>query len=322
MTVKYEDYYEILGVNKSATEKEIQQAFRKMARKYHPDVNKASDAEAKFKEINEAYGVLKDPEKRKPYDQLGSNWKSGQDFTPPPEWQGQQQNSSQGFDFSRQGDSSDFFEILFGGGSGSFGGFSGFEQQRKRRMSQHGEDRHAELEISFEEAFTGGNRNVRLQLQEIQINRNIANRIKEYQIKIPAGIKNGGSIRLKGQGEPGFSGVAGDLLLKIHYSQHPVYQFKNNDLTADVSITVWEAMLGAKINVPTLHGPVIMNIPSGIQLGQRLRLKGKGMPIKSGYADMFVIIHIDIPRNLTDEQKEEISRLSFLARKNDSYPFR
>jgi len=288
-----------------------------MARKYHPDVNKASDAEAKFKEINEAYGVLKDSEKRKSYDQLGSNWNNGQYFTPPPGWQGRQQNSSQGFNFSGQGDSSDFFEILFGGGRGGFDGFSDFGQQRKSRMSQSGEDRHAKLEISFEEAFTGGNRNIKLQLPKIQSNGNIVNRIKEYQIKIPAGIKNGGNIRLKGQGEPGFSGVAGDLLLKVLYSQHPVYRFKNNDLTADVSVTVWEAMLGAKVSVPTLHGPVIMTLPSGIRSEQRLRLKGKGMPIKSGYADMFVIIRIDIPRNLTEEQKEEVSRLSFLAKKNN-----
>ena len=317
MTVKYEDYYEILGVAKSATEKEIQQAFRKMARKYHPDVNKASDAEAKFKKINEANGVLKDPEKRKAYDQLGSNWKNGQDFTPPPDWQGRQQNSSQGFEFSGQGDFSDFFEILFGGKRDGFGGFSSFRQQRKSQMSQRGEDRHAELEISFEEAFAGGNRNIRLQLPETQSNGNSANRIKEYQIKIPAGIKNGGNIRLIGQGEPGFSGAAGDLFFKVHYSQHPVYRFENNDLTADISITVWEAMLGAKVSVPTLHGPVIMNIPSGIRSGQKLRLKGKGIPIESGYDDMFVIIRIDIPKNLTNEQKQEISRLSFLAKKNN-----
>ncbi len=310
MGVQYKDYYEILGVPRNATQEEIQRAYRKLARKYHPDVNKEPGAEEKFKEINEAYEVLKDPEKRKRYDQLGAHWKAGQEFTPPPGWDIH-------FDFGSGGG----VEDIFFGGFGGESGFSDFFEmlfggaRRKHRARQNystggftwvrdGSDQEATIRISLEDAYRGTTKTITLPHNN-----------KTYEVKIPRGILPGQKIRLAGQGSPGMGGGrSGDLYLRVEIEPHPVFRLEGRDLYMDLPVTPWEAALGGDISVNTLDGSVTVKIPPGTQSGQKLRLRGKGMPNPKGVpGDLYAVIQIKVPKHLTSEERrlfEELKRVS------------
>lgn len=329
MSVAFQDYYKTLNVKRTASQEEITKAFRKLAREYHPDVNKAADAEDKFKQLNEAYEVLRDPEKRTQYDALGENWKAGQSFQPPPDWadmfsqfgaQGGQSGGRRTFKFNTAGGGanpfgsagggeqfSDFFSMLFGNGEPDFGG----GQRRSRGgFGQAGESIHASLTISLEEAYRGGKKGIALEVTEPNAQGVPERKMKQYQVNIPAGISEGRSIRLAGQGTSATGGPAGDLLIKIHVAPHPIFKVDGANITAAVPIAPWEAVLGGKIEVPTLDGPVSMNVPAGTQGGAKLRLKGKGLPRKGdARGDMFVELPIQVPTSLTERERELFTEL-------------
>src|SRR5438034_11674541 len=285
MPVQFRDYYETLGVPKAATEDEIRSAFRKLARKYHPDVAKDKKAaEEKFKEINVAYEVLGDPEKRKKYDQLGADWNRPGGFQPPPEWQRQGQQPGGGF-YQWGGDGggvqfefdgtgfSDFFEAFFGGGRGrsAFGGFGGREATAER-----GADVEADILVSLEEALHGSTRTVSLR-------RAGSNKVEKYQVKIPRGVHEGQRIRLAGQGEAGArGGKSGDLFLRVRLAKHPDFSVEGSDLIHEVNIAPWQAALGTELKVPKLEGNGGLEIAAGRLGGEGFRLRGQGLPEISG----------------------------------------
>jgi curved DNA-binding protein len=306
--MEYKDYYKILGVSRTASEDEIKKAYRKLARKYHPDVSKEPNAEERFKETSEAYEVLRDPEKRRAYDQLGSEWQSGQEFRPPPNWERE-------FHFGHGGlggDFSDFFESLFGRGFGGFGGAGagrrGFQQQRG--FQQRGQDEHARIEITLEEAYHGGSRTLQLQVPEVDAAGRAITRTKSLNVKIPAGVTEGQKIRLSGQGAPGIGGgPGGDLYLEVSIKPHPLYQLSGKDITLELPIAPWEAALGARVQVPTLGGRVTLNIPAGSQSGQRLRLHGRGLPGRPA-GDQYVVLKIVNPPAESETAREVFRRMS------------
>jgi curved DNA-binding protein len=322
--MEYKDYYKILGVARTATADEIKKTYRRLARKYHPDVSKEKDAEARFKEVQEAYEVLKDTEKRAAYDQLGSNWQQGQQFRPPPEW-------ASGFEFRGrpgagqqpefQGGFSDFFSSLFGGGGG--GPFAQqqdpFGQARARRP-RAGRDSHARVDLDLEEAYRGGTRTFELQRPEAGPDGTAELRTHAVKVTIPRGVTAGQRLRLNGQGEaaPG-GGRAGDLYLEIHVRPHRLYQLDGRDVTLTLPIAPWEAALGATVEVPTLGGSVEMRIPPGSQSGQKLRLRGRGLPGEPP-GDQTVQLKIVTPPATTPESKalyEQMrSELAFNPREN------
>ena len=294
--MEYKDYYQILGVDRSASEAEIKKAYRKLAGKYHPD--KPSGDEAKFKDISEAYEVLGDKEKRAMYDQFGSNYKNGQHFEPPP---GFEQMFGGGFGGGQAGGFSDFFESLFRGqggfGGGGFGG--GFGGQR---YAQKGEDQVVKVFVTLEEAVNGNERTLNLQVPQADARGQVQHRNKQIKVKIPPGIKQGQRIRLSGQGAPGFGGgPSGDLYLEIDLQAHPLYKVKDEDVILDLPLTPWEAALGTKVQVPTLKGKVNLSIPAGSQSGTKLRIKGRGLGKTPG--DQYVVVQIHTPPAQTDEVK-------------------
>ncbi len=306
--MEYKDYYKILGVPRNASQEEIKRAYRRLARKYHPDVSKEPDAEERFKEINEAYEVLKDPEKRAAYDQLGTGWQAGQEFHPPPDWeeifggfrQGGGAAGAEGF-----GGFSDFFESLFGGGFGRAGRRGGFRMR--------GQDEFARLRITLEEAYHGGTRTLELQVPEMDEAGRVRARTRRIQVRIPRGVTEGQQIRVPGQGAPGIGGgPPGDLYLEVEFVPHPHFRAEGRDIHLTVPVTPWEAALGAKILVPTLGGPVALKIPPGTQSGRRLRLKGRGLP-GSPPGDQYVTVQIVTPpadtparRALYERMREEM----------------
>ncbi len=320
MAVKFRDYYEILAVKRGASQAEIQRAYRKLARKYHPDVNKAKDAEDKFKEINEAYEVLKDPEKRKMYDQLGPEWRSGQEFRPPPGWDFRQQGfrtaggqGAQEFQWGGSGGFSDFFESLFGGGGfqeGVRGGRGGFGRQGTV-FRQAGSDQETTLRITLEEAFQGAAKPIILQSQSITPDGQIQTQEKRYEVKIPPGILPGQKIRLSGQGGAGVGGgPSGDLYLKIEIEPHQVFTLNGRDLYMEVPVTPWEAVLGAEINVQTLSGTITLKIPPSTQSGQKLRIRGKGMPNPKGpLGDLYATVVVKVPTKPSPKERELMEEL-------------
>jgi len=307
MPVQFQDYYKTIGVSRSASEDEIQKAFRKLARKYHPDVNKDPGAEEKFKELNEAYEVLKDPDKRRSYDQLGANWKAGQNFSPPPGWENIRfATGGPGAAAGGAGDFSDFFSSLFGGA----GGAGGFRGARSGAMRRRGEDFEAELEISLRDAAHGLKKKVDL---DIQGPGGLgAARKKSLTVTIPAGVTTGSKIRLSGQGGPGAAGgPAGDLFLRLRLRRDPDFTPEAHNLRTTLKLTPWEAALGTQIDVPTLEGPVKMKVPAGIQSGQSLRLKGKGLPKRKGETgDLLATVQIAVPKELTEKEKELFEQLA------------
>jgi len=294
----YKDYYQIMGVERSASQDEIKRAYRKLARKYHPDVSKEANAEVRFKEVGEAYEVLKDPEKRAAYDQLGANWKAGQEFRPPPDWDAGFEYSGGGFTGGDASDFSDFFESLFGRGFGGAraGGHPG-------GMHAHGNDHHAKVLIDLEDAYRGATRSITLQSPEVDNQGHVVTKQRTLNVKIPKGIKQGQRIRLSGQGSPGMGqGQAGDLYLEIEFNPHSMYKVDGHDVYLDLPVAPWEAALGATIKVPTPVGPVDLKIPAGTSNGRKLRLKARGIPGKTP-GDLYVVPQITLPPADTDEAK-------------------
>jgi curved DNA-binding protein len=286
--MQYKDYYEIMGIARDATQDEIKRAYRKLARKYHPDVSKEPHAEQKFKEVGEAYEVLKDPEKRVAYDQLGKAGVAGEEFTPPPNWDAGFEFSGGGFTAGDAEAYSDFFETLFGRGAGT---------TRAHRGGYHarGEDHHAKVMVDLEDAYNGATRGITLQAPEIDASGHLHTRERTLNVRIPKGIRQGQKIRLAGQGSPGFGeGAAGDLYLEIEFKPHPFYRVEERDLYLELPVAPWEAALGATVKAPTPTGVVDLKIPPGSSSGRKLRLKGRGIPAKQP-GDIYVLLKIALP---------------------------
>jgi curved DNA-binding protein len=312
--VEYRDYYGTLGVDKGASQADIQRAYRKLARKYHPDINKESGAEARFKQIGEAYEVLKDPDKRAKYDQYGSAWKNAQHTgAPPPGWEGVQFDfggpGQGGFDFSGTGPSgfSSFFEMLFGGG-GPFagaagGGFPG-GGARAQQAPRRGGDQESQIAVSLEELAQGGKR-------QITLTDPSNGRSETLEVTIPKGLRPGQKIRLAGKGGRGMmGGTAGDLLLQINLEPHSHFKVEGDDLVAPVEVSPSIAALGGETSVRTLDGSTRIKLPPGSSSGRRIRLRGKGLPRAGGErGDQFVEVKIVVPRELTDEQRRLFEEL-------------
>ena len=309
--MEYKDYYKILGLERTATQDEVKRAYRKLARKYHPDVNSEPDAEAKFKEAGEAYEVLKDPEKRAAYDELGANWQAGQQFKPPPDWDAGFEFSGGGYTQADRTAFSDFFETLFGQARAS----NGFRSQYDfdgREFHVHGQDHHAKIIIDLQDAYDGATRELSLRSPELDASGHVVVNERKLQVKIPKGISQGQHIRLAGQGAPGIGkGQKGDLYLEVQFRTDPIYHVEGRDVYFDLPITPWEAALGHSIKVPTPKGTVDLKIPLGARSGQKLRLKGRGIPGKL-VGDLYAVIQIIVPpaknnkiRNLYEQLAQE-----------------
>jgi curved DNA-binding protein len=302
MPVQFRDYYETLGVSKSATQEEIKSAFRKLARKYHPDTAKdKQSAEEKFKEINEAYEVLSDPEKRKKYDAYGANWQQG-GFQPPPGGGGVYEGFPGGYDqggvefhFGGTG-FSDFFEQLFGARSRGRRGFSGYDFGE---APLQGQDVEADILVTLEEALRGSTR-------QISFRRGASGKPQTYTVKIPKGVREGQRIRLAGLGEEGGrGGQAGDLYLRIKFEKHPDFEVRGSDLYYDLEIPVSKAVLGGEFEVSTLEGRAKLRVPVCAQNGQKFRLSGRGLPRKEGgRGDFYAVLQPFLPRELTSRERE------------------
>ena len=292
---EYKDYYKIMGVARDVGQDELKRVYRRLARKFHPDVSKEKDAEARFKEVQEAYEVLKDPQKRAAYDQLGSNWRQGQEFRPPPDW-------GQNFEFStafgdQEGGFSDFFSSLFGGaargGRGRPGGGG-------RGFAMAGDDQVASIEIDLEDSFRGGSQTIELKGQ---------GGARTLKITIPQGIVEGQRIRLAGQGSPGHGGgPSGDLYLEVRFRKHKLFQVEGRDVTLTLPVAPWEAALGATVPTPTLAGTVDLRIPANAKAGQRMRLKGRGLPGATP-GDQYVVLKIVLPSADTAQARELYERM-------------
>lgn len=298
--MQYKDYYKIMGLARTATQDEIKRAYRKLARKYHPDVSKEPNAEERFKELGEAYEVLRDNEKRAAYDRLGSTWRSGQEFTPPPGWDA----GEFGFHHAAHAGAvpeqfSDFFESLFGRGFHAEPGGA-----RRAGARVRGEDEHAKILISLEDAFHGTTRMIELAVPQLDSRGNMVLQKRALQVKIPAGISQGQQIRLSGQGSPGIGGgTSGDLYLEVELQPHPLFHAEGRDIHLNLPLTPWEAALGARLTVPTLGGKVEVKIPPGSQTGQKLRLKGRGLGGKAP-GDQYIILQIVVPPANTAAAKD------------------
>jgi curved DNA-binding protein len=297
--MEFRDYYEVMDLKRDATQDEVKRAYRKLSRKYHPDVSKESDAEERFKEVGEAYAVLKDPEKRAAYDQLGKDWKAGQEFHPPPNW-------DEGFEFSGSGQQSysgdqfsEFFENLFAqAGRGRPGGRAGGQG-----LDMRGDDRHARISIDFRDSYSGAKHPITLQVPEVTAAGHVVTKEVTLNVKIPKGIQAGQKIRLAQQGSPGLgNGKPGDLFLEIEFRPDKHYRADGADVYLTLPVAPWEAALGATVTVPIPSGNVELKIPANSSQGSKLRLKGKGLP---GMApgDLYVIIDVQLPPADSDAAK-------------------
>jgi curved DNA-binding protein len=331
MAVKFKDYYEVLGVPRGASEDDIRKAFRKLARQYHPDVAKDKKvAEEKFKEINEANEVLSDPAKRKKYDELGANWKQGAEFRPPggtgrgsPFTTGSQRGGGHAeYQFGGTG-FSDFFESVFGSRGGRRGGFSGSGADDDEAFAERGSDVEGDIMVSLEEAMRGSVRTVNLQ-RAVECERcrgtgtlgqrpcpacggsGQVTKADSYQVRIPVGVNEGQKLRLAGRGGAGQGGgAAGDLLLRVRLAKHPDFEIQDHNLVREIQIAPWEAVLGAQISVPTLEAPVNIKIPPGTQNGQRLRVRGRGLPQHGGArGDLLVAVRVEVPATISEKERE------------------
>ncbi len=313
--VKFQDYYATLGVERGASRDDIQRAYRKLARKHHPDIDKTPGATQRFAQINEAHEVLIDPEKRKRYDALGSRWKEGEEFRPPPEWEasfggargrgGEPAGGFEAFDFEAPEGFSSFFEAFFGGANaGGFGARRGPPRPRAGRTIE------AQLEIDLEDAYSGATRTITLATDDG------AAAARTYDVRIPAGTTDGSTIRLRGQGDPGRSGgPAGDLLLHVRIREHPRFTHDGAELGTRLRVTPSEAALGAKIDVPVLGGQrVVLTVPPGSSSGKKLRVRGMGLPVRDGgRGDLIVELAISVPETLGPDERrlyEELARAS------------
>jgi len=276
--LQFKDYYQTLGVARDATADEIKKAFRKLARKYHPDLSKEANAEARMKEINEANAVLSDPEKRAAYDALGRGYQPGQEFRPPPDWDANFEFSGPGFGSAEAADFSDFFAELFGR-MGARPGATGFGQ-REARFEARGEDHHAKIVLDIEDAWRGARRQISLRVPRLDASGHVVLDTRTLDVQIPRGVRAGQLIRLAGQGAPGRGGsTPGDLLLEVHFHPHPRYQASGRDLLVDLPVAPWEAALGSVIPVPLPDGSTLkVRIPAGAQSGRQLVVRGKGIP--------------------------------------------
>lgn len=296
--MEFKDYYKTLGVAKDAKLDEIKKKYRLLARKYHPDVSDEPNAEEKFKEVREAYEVLKNDEKRAAYDQLGRKPQPGEEFYPPPGWEFHQQRGDGEFDPNMGAGASDFFESLFGQHAG--GG-----RRSRADFQQRGQDQHFKINLTLEDAFHGGAHT--LQLQEPQLDPTSGQmkmNTKSLKVKIPAGVTQDQHIRLAKQGSPGIGGAEkGDLYLEINLLPHKIYTVQGKDVYLNLPVTPWEAALGSKVEVPTLAGIIHLTIPPGSQTGKKLRLKGRGLPGKTS-GDQYVILKIFIPEPKDDTQRQ------------------
>ena len=343
MGVEFEDYYSVLGVDRDASQEEIQKAYKRLAKKYHPDVSDEPDAEEQFKKLNEAYEVLKDPEKRKKYDRLGKDWEKGQEVNPPPGWENVRVN----FGGDGQG-----FEDIFGGGGGArgggggpqggMGGFSDFFQaffgndfgggrqgrqaggaagrgtgrpggggrRGRRQRARKGRSHEAEVTVTLEDVYHGRERTVAIPVEKhTRDGRTIQNR-KTYTVRIPPGTTEGSKIRLAGEGEQAAGGSAGDLLLEVHIADHPDFEVDEYDLYTDIEIAPWEAALGTKVDVPTVEGEVTVKVPAGSKSGRKLRLRKKGLPDDSGSrGDLYVRLGVAVPEELSERERELYAEL-------------
>ena len=311
--MEFKDYYKVMGVERAATPEEIKRAHRKLARKYHPDVSKEKDAEARFKELAEAYDVLKDPEKRASYDQLGANYKAGQDFRPPPEWASRQQSSAGGFEDGPGADHSEFFDSLFrgmGGGRGGGGGQSYRSRNSAEMFDMHGQDQHARIQINIEDSYRGATRTLQLRVPQETADGRVQMHDRTIEFVIPKGIRAGQHIRLAAQGAPGIGqGAAGDLYLDVEVLPHPLYRADGHDVYMDLPVSPWEAALGAEVEAPTPTGHVEVKIPAGSVAGRKLRLKGRGLPGKTP-GDFYFVLQIALPSADTDAAKQAYADLS------------
>lgn len=314
--MEFKDYYKILGVDKNASADEIKKAYRKLARKYHPDVSKEKDASQRMAEVNEANTVLSDPEKRAAYDNLGKEgaYRSGQDFRAPPNWDA-------GFEFSEHGDSagmdsaafSDFFEQMFGraaraqrGAGGGGGGFHGGPPP-----SQRGEDHHAKIELDLRDAYTGAERMLSLRGARLDESGHLVNQERQLQVTIPKGVREGQLIRLSGQGSPGYGGAPnGDLFLEVQFKPDPRLRAQDRDVYQSVNVSPWEAELGGPIQVTTPGGATVeVNVPAHWKSGRKLRLKERGIPAATP-GDLYLELHVVLPPASTDEQRAAYSNMA------------
>ena len=297
--MEFKDYYQTMGVKRDATPDEIKRAYRKLARRYHPDVSKEPDAETRFKEVGEAYEVLKDAEKRAAYDQLGANWKAGQDFHPPPDWAEGFEFQSGGFSHADAAQFSDFFETLFGRG-----GFSrGFASRAPGDFDARGEDTYAKVVIDLEDAYQGATRSLTLRHTELGADGPPTLKEQTLNVRIPRGVRQGQHIRLAHQGGAGIGkGEAGDLYLEVEFRTHPLYHVEGRDVYLDLPVAPWEAALGATVKAPTPTGIVDLKIPAGSASGRKLRLKGRGIPGKAP-GDLYVVVQIALPPADSDTAK-------------------
>lgn len=296
--MEFKDYYKTLALSRDATQDDVKRAYRKLARKYHPDVSEEPNCEERFKEVGEAYEVLKDPEKRAAYDQLGTQWQSGQDFRPPPNW-------NEGFEFSGAGFTggdasaySEFFESLFGrefatGGAGP-----------RRSFQMRGEDHHAKILVDLDDTFEGATRAITLHAPELTAEGYVKTRERTLNVRIPKGIREGQQIRLAGQGGPALGDApAGDLYLAVEFKPHRHFRADRSDLLLDLPVSPWEAALGANVKVPTPSGAVDLRIPASSYQGRKLRLKGRGIPSKQP-GDLYVVLQVALPPAETAAAKE------------------
>ncbi len=301
--MEFKDYYTTLGIDRNATQDEVKRAYRKLARKYHPDINKDGDAEKRFKEIGEAYEVLQDTEKRAAYDKFGKDWQAGQDFNPPPDWDNGFEFHGGGYTETDASQFSDFFESLFGAQNraerqGPFGGsHAGY--------SGKGQDLHAKIVISLEDSYRGSKQSLTLQRPTVDESGHVTTKPHTLQVTIPKGITEGQQIRLSGQGAAGMGqGPAGDLFLEVAFAKHPHFTPDNRDIMLTLPIAPWEAALGATVPVPTLGGTVELKIPPASQTGKKLRLKGRGLSSAKATGDQYVTLAIMVPKPVTEKDKE------------------
>ena len=344
MPVQFKDYYEVLGVSRSASDADIKKAFRKLARKYHPDVAKdKKTAEEKFKGINEAYEVLSDPAKRKKYDELGADWKQGAEFRAPPDWQNRYGRPASGvgtesgnFEFQFDGTGfSDFFEQIFGSKGRGKKGFNRADVFPEENFSERGKDVEADLMVTLEEAVRGAVRPISLRRaspcgrcdgegarngQDCPACRGSGqvSKIENYQVKIPPGVIEGQRLRLAGRGEAGAGGGAsGDLFLRVRFAKHPDFEVEEDHLIYEARLAPWEAVLGTHVSVPVLHGRVNIKIPPGTQSGQKLRVRGRGLPRRDGaQGDLIVIASIQVPEKISDKERALWEQLASGSRFN------
>jgi curved DNA-binding protein len=285
--VEYKDYYQILGVERTAAADDVKKAFRRLARKYHPDVSKEPDADARMKEVNEAYAVLSDPEKRAAYDRLGQGHRADQEFRPPPDWDAGFEFSGRGFSGAESAGFSDFFSELFGR--------MGHGDGRRGEFRTRGEDHHAKVLLDLEDSYRGATRALSLSAPELDGNGRVTMKERTLNVRIPKGVYEGQVIRLAGQGSPGLGGgPAGDLYLEVHFKPHARYRTEGRDVYASLPVAPWEAALGARIPAALPDGKVEVRVPEGSQSGRKLRLKGRGIP---GHppGDLYLVLEVVLP---------------------------